>query len=121
MSKLELDEKLVRKLSELLDETGLTEIEYETGGHRIRVVRGATTVQSPVQVAPLAQPAPVAAAAGRRRRTRQQPTRTPSLGLNWSSIVAAPSGLFRSPFQPENATPRGLSSAASRASVTARS
>ena len=33
MSKLELDEKLVRKLSELLDETGLTEIEYETGGN----------------------------------------------------------------------------------------
>ena len=63
MSKLELDEKLVRKLSELLDETGLTEIEYETGGHRIRVVRGGTTVQAPVQVAPLAQAAAQPAAA----------------------------------------------------------
>ncbi len=63
MSKLELDEKLVRKLSALLDETGLTEIEYETGGHRIRVVRGAAMVQAPVQVAPLAQPAAEPAAA----------------------------------------------------------
>ena len=52
MSKLELDEKLVRKLSELLDETGLTEIEYETGGHRIRVVRGGATVQAPAPLAP---------------------------------------------------------------------
>lgn len=40
MSKLELDEDLVRKLSELLNEMGLTEIEYEFGEHRIRIARG---------------------------------------------------------------------------------
>jgi hypothetical protein len=31
MAKLEVDEALVRKLAQLLTETGLTEIEYETG------------------------------------------------------------------------------------------
>jgi acetyl-CoA carboxylase biotin carboxyl carrier protein len=39
MAKLEFDEALVRRLSELLDETGLTEIEYEADGRRIRVAR----------------------------------------------------------------------------------
>lgn len=39
-AKFEPDEKLVRKLSELLEETGLTEIEYEANGQRIRVARG---------------------------------------------------------------------------------
>ena len=39
MAKLDLDEDLVRKLSALLEETGLSEIEYEVGGHRIRVAK----------------------------------------------------------------------------------
>ena len=55
MSKLELDEELVRRLSALLDEGGLSEIEYETGGHRIRVARA-------LQAAALA-PAPAMPAA----------------------------------------------------------
>ncbi len=60
MPKLELDEELVRKLSGLLDETGLTEIEYEGGGHRIRVVRGGTVLAAaPAPAAP-----PPAAATG---------------------------------------------------------
>ena len=52
MSKLELDEKIVRKLSELLQEMGLTEIEYEASGHRIRVARGA----APQMAAPVVVP-----------------------------------------------------------------
>ena len=52
MSKLELDEELVRKLSELLDEMGLSEIEYESGGHRIRVARGGVVSAGPIAVAP---------------------------------------------------------------------
>ena len=56
MPKLELDEELVRKLSGLLEETGLTEIEYEAGGHRIRVVRGV-----PAMAAAPAAPPPAAA------------------------------------------------------------
>ena len=41
MAKLEFDEALVRRLSELLEETGLTEIEYEAEGRRVRVARNA--------------------------------------------------------------------------------
>lgn len=47
MPKLQLDEDLVRKLSELLEETGLSEIEYETGGQRIRVARNTGVAQMP--------------------------------------------------------------------------
>lgn len=39
MAKFELDEELVRRLSQLLAETELNEIEYEAGGQRIRVAR----------------------------------------------------------------------------------
>ncbi|MBK1670423.1 acetyl-CoA carboxylase, biotin carboxyl carrier protein [Rhodovibrio sodomensis] len=50
------DEELVRRLSHLLKETDLSEIEYETGGHRIRVARQ-INVQATAPAAP-AQPAP---------------------------------------------------------------
>jgi acetyl-CoA carboxylase biotin carboxyl carrier protein len=50
------DEELVRRLSHLLKETDLSEIEYETGGHRIRVARQ-INVQASAPAAP-AQPAP---------------------------------------------------------------
>ena len=64
MSKFELDEALVRKLSDLLDETGLTEIEYEGGGHRIRVVRGGVSVPAaPAMPAAAAVPVGIPAAA----------------------------------------------------------
>ena len=58
MSKLEVNEKVIRTLAGLLDETDLTEIEYEAEGHRIRLVRGNTVVHAPAPVAA----APVAAA-----------------------------------------------------------
>ncbi|HKW52594.1 MAG TPA: acetyl-CoA carboxylase biotin carboxyl carrier protein, partial [Stellaceae bacterium] len=38
---LMVDGELVRALASLLQETGLTEIEYAVGERRIRVVRGA--------------------------------------------------------------------------------
>ena len=53
MGKFDVDEALVRKLAELLQETGLNEIEYESGTQRIRVNRGS------VVAAPAAVPAPV--------------------------------------------------------------
>jgi len=56
MAKLEPDEKLIRKLAALLDETGLTEIEYETDDQRIKVGRAAATYAPAVPVA--AAPAP---------------------------------------------------------------
>jgi acetyl-CoA carboxylase biotin carboxyl carrier protein len=54
-----VDADAVRALAKLLKETGLTEIEIEHGGARIRVSRGATGV---IAAAPSAAPAPVAAA-----------------------------------------------------------
>ena len=41
MPKFDIDEDLLRKLAKLLTETGLSEIEFESGGHRIRVNRAA--------------------------------------------------------------------------------
>ena len=66
MPKLDIDEALIRKLADLLKETGLNEIEYESGPQRIRVNRGQAhgAVLAPA-VAPAAlapPPAPAAAA-----------------------------------------------------------
>ncbi len=47
----ELDRELIRELAKLLDETGLTEIEIERGGHRIRVARTGTVLQTAVTAA----------------------------------------------------------------------
>jgi acetyl-CoA carboxylase biotin carboxyl carrier protein len=77
-----IDTKVVRKLADILKDTGLTEIEVETGGLKIRVARELTaaapaavyqTVASapapaapaaaaPVAVAPVAEAVPAAAA-----------------------------------------------------------
>jgi len=54
MAEFDIDDDLVRKLSALLDETGLTEIEYADGERRIRVCKTAQTVIAAPQVAPTA-------------------------------------------------------------------
>ena len=54
-----VDAAAVRELAKLLKETGLTEIEIEHNGARIKVSRGATAVAA---AAPAPAPAPVAAA-----------------------------------------------------------
>ncbi len=54
MAEFDIDDDLVRKLSALLDETGLTEIEYVDGERRIRVCKTAQTVIAAPQVAPTA-------------------------------------------------------------------
>ncbi len=62
---MNVDTKLVRQLAELLDETGLTEIEVEDEGRRIRVARQVSGVvaAAPVAAAPAAPAAaPVVAA-----------------------------------------------------------
>jgi acetyl-CoA carboxylase biotin carboxyl carrier protein len=66
MAKFDVDAALVRKLAGLLEETGLNEIEYESGPQRIRVNRGqavGTAMAAPVAAAPPpagAAPAPTA-------------------------------------------------------------
>jgi acetyl-CoA carboxylase biotin carboxyl carrier protein len=61
-----IDTKLVRKLADILSETGLTEIEVAQGELMIRVSRGATAAPAApvnyVAAAPVAAPAPVASA-----------------------------------------------------------
>ncbi len=46
-NKREIDEDLVRKLSDLLDETGLTEIGYGQDGWHVHVAKGGKVVAAP--------------------------------------------------------------------------
>jgi len=57
MPGFDVDADLVRKLAELLEETGLSEVEFESGGQRIRVSRNAAAAAT-------AAFAPLPAAAG---------------------------------------------------------
>jgi len=52
-----VDHKLIHELTRLLDETGLTEIEIEQNGQRVRVARGAVAA-APAPVRALSAPAP---------------------------------------------------------------
>jgi acetyl-CoA carboxylase biotin carboxyl carrier protein len=70
MSKFDIDEALIRKLGLLLKETGLTELEFESGEQRIRVtahaapttvVHAAPTVQNVAPAAAATSSAPAAA------------------------------------------------------------
>jgi acetyl-CoA carboxylase biotin carboxyl carrier protein len=61
--KMGIDTALVRKLADMLNDTGLTEIEVEDGDRKIRVSRAATASVAPVAYAPAPAAAPVAAAA----------------------------------------------------------
>ena len=62
-SGMNVDTALVRELAELLNETGLTEIEVEDDDRKIRVARGGSSVvAAPAMAAPAAPPAPEAAA-----------------------------------------------------------
>ncbi len=58
-SGMNIDTALVRELAELLNETGLTEIEVEDDDRKIRVSRGAVASAAPVYAS---APAPLAAA-----------------------------------------------------------
>ena len=59
---MQVDVKLVRQLAELLNETGLTEIEVEEDARKIRVAKTVQAVAA-APVAAAAAPAPAAAAA----------------------------------------------------------
>jgi acetyl-CoA carboxylase biotin carboxyl carrier protein len=58
-----IDPKLVRKLADILTDTGLTEIEVEQGGLKIRVARQVTVSAAPAAYAAPAASAPAAAPA----------------------------------------------------------
>ena len=64
---MQVDTALVRQLAELLDDTGLSEIEVQDGERRIRVARQVAAMQAPIFHAPapgVAAPATPALAAG---------------------------------------------------------
>ena len=63
MAKFDIDTEFVRKLAQLLQETGLGEIELADGDKRIRVARPAVTVAAAPAAAPVAIAAPAAATA----------------------------------------------------------
>ena len=54
-----VDHELIHELTKLLDETGLTEIEIEQNGQRVRVARGAVAAAAPAPRAVSAAPQPV--------------------------------------------------------------
>ena len=60
---INVDPAYVRALAELLDDTGLSEIEVEDGERKIRVARTLTTAAAPVAYAPAPVAAPAAAPA----------------------------------------------------------
>lgn len=56
MPKIDVDADLIRKLAALLDETGLTELEYSSGDEQIRVVRAAAAPAAAAAPPPRALP-----------------------------------------------------------------
>jgi acetyl-CoA carboxylase biotin carboxyl carrier protein len=72
MSKI--DRELVKELASLLEETGLSEIEYAAGDWRVRVARGGV----PVSYGPLPAVAPAAAEASAPATDASHPGAVPS-------------------------------------------
>jgi acetyl-CoA carboxylase biotin carboxyl carrier protein len=81
-----IDSSVIRELADLLTETGLTEIEIEQGGSRLRVARQVTS--SYVTGAPVAASAPVAAAPAEAAKPKGPPAGavpSPMVGTVYSS------------------------------------
>ena len=57
-----IDHDLIRELAKLLDETGLTEIEFERDGQRVRVARQGEAVKAPSRPAAIVDTVPALAA-----------------------------------------------------------
>jgi len=88
--KTEIDEDLVRKLAALLDETGLTEIEYGRDGLNVRVAKnggvGPAVVQAPTPVAHGAAPAePAEASAAADLSDHPGAITSPMVGMAYTS------------------------------------
>ena len=72
-TKADVDEDLVRKLANLLDETGLTEIEYGTKDWHLRVARGTSPSTGGTGATPAAAAAETAGAAEPAERVADHP------------------------------------------------
>jgi acetyl-CoA carboxylase biotin carboxyl carrier protein len=82
---MNIDTALVRELAELLNETGLTEIEVEDDDRKIRVSRGAVASAAPVYAA---APAPAAAAPAPAAAAPAAPE--PAAGPDMTNAVKSP-------------------------------
>ena len=79
------DSKTIKELADLLNDTGLSEIEVETGDLRIRVARQATAVSTTI-----AAPAPVAAAPAPMAETADTPSPAPTPAAEHPGAVKSP-------------------------------
>jgi len=70
---MELDKDLIRELAELLNETGLSEIEISEDTTRVRVARSGPSVVAPVQGAAPPAPAPAPPGDTEQAADRQEP------------------------------------------------
>jgi acetyl-CoA carboxylase biotin carboxyl carrier protein len=90
MSKFDIDEALIRKLGSLLKETGLTELELEKDGQRIRVTSQAAPATI-VHASPVANAsAPAAAAAAPKAETAKNALTSPMVGTAY--LASEPGG-----------------------------
>ncbi len=71
------EQGLIRELAELLDETGLSEIEVEREGLRVRVARRAETIAYAAAPAPSAQPAAAPSPAPVQKSAPDDPAKHP--------------------------------------------
>ncbi len=90
VEKLSIDEKLVRRLADLLEETGLSEIEYEAGGRRIRVARGGAAVVTAAPTPAAAETVP--AVTGANGATEAPPTGSVTAPMVGTAYVAEEPG-----------------------------
>ncbi len=92
MASFDIDGDLVRKLADLLRETGLSEIEFAEGEKRIRVTRPTAAQTVAVQAAPVLAAAPVAAAAAPAGRPVSHPGAVTSPMVGTAYLAAEPGG-----------------------------
>jgi len=84
MSKFDIDEALIRKLGSLLKETGLTELELEKDGQRIRVTSQAAPA-TVVHASPVVNAGPVAPAAAAPKEVSKNALTSPMVGTAYLS------------------------------------
>lgn len=92
MASFDIDGDLVRKLADLLRETGLSEIEFAEGEKRIRVTRPTAAQTVAVQAAPVLAAAPVAAVAAPAGRPAAHPGAVTSPMVGTAYLAAEPAG-----------------------------
>ena len=74
-----VDHALIHELTKLLDETGLTEIEIEQDGQRVRVARGTIAAAAPAAAAPRAAVSPAPQLVGESASASLDPAKHPGV------------------------------------------